>query len=138
MFNPEFRYLLLQEQRNGQMLPIIDTHMFGAIFVCGINGVALATMCFLLYKLLDYVSFALTPLWNFLIPKNEWIEIVIIVLTVICCVILVIIFRSMVDELDNNFTQLKTEIRIKEERIRELEKQVLLLQKEEFVLNKNM
>lgn len=134
MFNPEFRYLLAQDERNGQMMPLIDPHVFTALFVCGINGIALATTCFLLYNVSDYVSIPvknlLTPLWNSLTPGNELVEMTIIISSIICSVTLLVLVRSVADVLESGFTKLRNEIKEKDERIRELEEELLVASKQ--------
>ena len=134
MFNPEFRYLLVQEERNGQMMPLVDPHVLGAIFVCGINGIAISTICFLLYKFWGYVSIPfkklLVLLWNSLTPGNELFEIAVIISSIICCALIFFVIQDMAEVLDSGFTKLRNELNKKDERIRELEEQVCLLREE--------
>lgn len=132
MFNPEFRYLLVQEERNGEMMPFIDPHVFGAIFVCGTNGLVLGSIVWIAYKLFGYSGTAAkyfwTALWNSLTPGNEWLDLAIIISTLISGIVMMFALKGMGDVLDKGFTKLKNEINKKDERIRELEAKIASLE----------
>ncbi len=125
MFNPEFRYLLVQEERNGEIMPIIDNHIIAAICVCGVNAVVACGALMAAYKLFLYAGgmskYLWTALWNSLTPGNQWLDLAIIVSSLICSVVMVMAMRGMADVLDSGFIKLKNEIKKKDERIRELE-----------------
>lgn len=144
MFNPEFRYLLFQEERNVAMMPIIYKYIMVTICVCGINAAVVCRALITSYKLFfnvisDISTYLCSTLWNCLTPGNEWFDLAIIILSSICSIVMVFTMKGMADILDNKFVKLKTEIKnlkteIKKrnERIRELEVKV-----EEFELANN-
>lgn len=121
------RYLLIEEDRDGQMMPIIEPHTFASVFVCGLNGLALAVICFVLYTLSDYIYDTVKYLWNSLTAEHQLIEITIILLTIIGVIIIVSAFKGIIDILDGSITKLKNENKKKDEQIRELENQLSAL-----------
>jgi len=125
MFNPEFRYLLDQEERNGDMMPMIGKHIIAAICVCGMNALVACGALLTAYKLFLYTGdmskYLWTTLWNSLTPGNQWLDLAIIVTSIISGVVMVLAMKSMADVLDNGFIKLKNELKKKDEKIRELE-----------------
>jgi hypothetical protein len=125
MFNPEFRYLLVQEERNGNMMPIIDKHIVAAICVCGMNALVVCGALMAAYKLFLYTGdmskYLWSALWNSLTPGNQWLDLAIIVTSIISGVVMVMSMKGIADVLDNGITKLKNELKKKDERIRELE-----------------
>jgi uncharacterized membrane protein (DUF106 family) len=125
MFNPEFRYLLVQEENDNEMMPIIDKHIISAICVCSMNALFGCGALVAVYQLFKYSSFITkylwTALWNSLTPGKQWLDLAIIVSSIISGVVMVLAMKGMADVLDNGFRKLKNEINKKEERIRELE-----------------
>jgi|688.fasta_scaffold485223_1 hypothetical protein len=125
MFNPEFRYLLVQEEPNDEFMPIIDNHIIAAICVCGVNAVVACGALMAAYKLFLYAGgmskYLWTALWNSLTPGNQWLDLAIIISSLICSVVMVMAMRGMADVLDSGFIKLKNEIKKKDERIKELE-----------------
>lgn len=132
MFNPELRYVLVQEERNGEMMPFIDPHVFAAIFVCGTNVLVLGSLSWVTYKLFGYSGIAAkyiwTALWNSLTPGNEWLDLTLIISTLISGIVMFFALKGMGDVLDKGFTKLKNEINKKDERIRELEAKIASLE----------
>ena len=125
MFNPEFRYLLVQEERNGDMMPIIDKHIVAAICVCGMNALVVCGALMAAYKLFLYTGdmskYLWSALWNSLTPGNQWLDLAFIVTSIISGVVMVMSMKGIADVLDNGITKLKNELKKKDERIRELE-----------------
>lgn len=132
MFNPEFRYLLVQEERNGEMMPFIDPHVFSAIFICGTNGIVLCAIGWIVYKLFGYygrtAKYLWVALWNSLTPGHEWFDLVLILSTLITGIVMFFALKGMGDVLDKGFIKLKHEINKKDERIRELEAKIASLE----------
>ena len=127
MFNPELRYLLVQEENDNEMRPMLDmAHIISVICVCSMN--ALLFVCgavVVVYELFKYSNFITKylwkALWNSLTPGNQWLDIAIILSSIISGVVIVLAMKCMTDLLDNGFRKLKNEINKKDERIRELE-----------------
>jgi hypothetical protein len=136
MFNPEFRYLLDQEENDGVMImmPIIDKHIIAAICVCGLNALVACGAIMAAYKVFLYTGYMSkylwTQLWNSLTPGNQWIDLAVIISSIICSGVMVMAMKGMADVLDNGFIKLKNELKKKDERIRELEAKLELEKKE--------
>jgi hypothetical protein len=136
MFNPEFRYLLVQEERNGDMMPFIDKHLFAAIFVCGINFVILFGICHIAYELFSYTGvfakYLWIALWNSLTPGHQWLDLAVIITGIGSSVAMFTALTGIFDTLDNGFTRLKNELNKKDERIRELEEKLKEVENQEI------
>lgn len=132
MFKPEFRYLLIQEQRNGQMMPIVAPYLLSGLLVCGINGIALVIISYLLYKFSELLVIPVRKfcvlLVNYLMKDNNNI----ILYSGICYIIMLLTFAYLHNVLDDIVNKLKKEIKWKDEKIRELEFNIRLLE-EEFI-----
>lgn len=132
MFKPEFRYLLIQEQRNGQMMPIVAPYLLSGLLVCGINGIALVIISYLLYKFSELLVIPVRKFWvllvNYLMKDNNNI----ILYSGICYIIMLLSFAYLHNVLDGIVNKLKKEIKWKDEKIRELEFNIRLLE-EEFI-----
>jgi hypothetical protein len=132
MFNPEFRYILVQEQHNGEMLPLVPPYVISALFVCITNLVSVCSVVWFVYKLFGYsgsaAKYIWTALWNSLTPGNELLDLAIIISTIISGIVMIFALKGMGDVLDNGFTKLKDEINKKDERIRELEAKIASLE----------
>lgn len=146
MFNPELRYLLIQEERNGEMLPLVPPHVISALFVCITNLVSVCSLVWLAFKAFNYagigIRYVWTTLWNSLSPGNELLDLAIIILTLISGIVMIFALKGMGDVLDKGFTKLKNEINMKDEKIRELEAKMASLESvstsEEPNINKNL
>jgi hypothetical protein len=132
MFTPEFRYLLVQEERNGDMMPLIDKQVFADIFVYCANFLGLCSIGLIAYKLFGYSvtasKYVWTALWNSLTPGQQWLEIALIASSIVCATVMFLALKGMMEVLDNGFTKLKNEINKKDERIRELEAKISSLE----------
>jgi hypothetical protein len=129
MFNPEFRYLLIQEERNGDMMPIIDKHIIAAICVCGINAFIIGLIAISAFKVFSYAGvmskYIWTALWNSLTPGHQWLELAVIVSSIVAAVMMFMAFEGMSNIIDKNFEKIKAEIAKKDERIKELEAKLM-------------
>ena len=129
MFNPEFRYLLIQEERNGDMMPIIDKHIIAAICVCGINAFVIGLIAISAFKIFSYSGiiskYIWVALWNLLTPGQQWLELAFIVSSIVAAVMMFMVFEGMSNIIDKNFEKIKAEIAKKDERIRELEAKLI-------------
>lgn len=127
-FNPEFRYLLNEDEHNGEIKPFIEPHVFAAIYVCVTNIFVVSIALVATYNLFDYVTIGVkhlcSYLWNnMLTHRYKWIDILLIVnslLTFLCGFVLNCITDVMIEK----YIKLKTELKKKEERIKELESQL--------------
>jgi hypothetical protein len=135
MFNPEFRYLLVQEENNNVMMPFINNDIIITIFIficAGINVLAISTIFWMSYKLFGYSSlitkFIWTALWHSLTPGNQWLEIALLVSSIIAAYFMIIAFKGIEEIIDSGFTKLKNEINKKDEKIKELEAKLLSLE----------
>jgi hypothetical protein len=136
MFNPEFRYLLVQEERNGDMMPFIDKHLFAAILVCGINCIILFGICRIAYELFSFTGifakYLWIALWNSLTPGHQWLDLAVIITGIGSSAAMFITLTGMFDTLDNGFKKLEDELNKKVQRIRELEEKLKEAEKQEI------
>ena len=133
MFNPEFRYLFVQEENNGEMIQFIDKDIIIiTIFICGTNFLAISTIFWMSYKLFGYSSlitkFIWTALWHSLTPGNQWLEIALLVSSIITACLMIIVIIGTEELIDKEFTKIKNTINKKDERIKELEDKLLSLE----------
>ena len=129
MFNPEFRYLLIQDERNGNMMPIIDKHIIAAICVCSINVFIIGLIAISAFKVFSYAGvickYIWTALWNSLTPGQQWLELAFIVSSIVAAVMMIMAFEGMSNIIDKNFEKIKAEIAKKDKRIKELEAKLM-------------
>ncbi len=129
MFNPEFRYLLIQEERNGDMIPIIDKHIIAAICVCGINAFVIGLIAISAFKVFSYAGviskYIWIALWNTLTPGQQWLELALIVSSIASAAMMFMAFEGMSNIIDKNFEKIKAEVAKKDERIKELEAKLM-------------
>jgi len=132
MFNPEFRYLLIQEENNGEMLPFVHPYIISSLFVCITNLVRVCSIIWLAFKAFNFAGigtkYVWTTLWNSLTPGNELLDMAIIILTLMSGIVMIFALKGVGDVLDKGFTKLKYEFNKKDERIRELEAKILSLE----------
>lgn len=135
MFNPELRYLLVQEEHNGEMLPLIEREDFAALLVCGTNFLAVTIAIWIAYTVFGYAGitakYVWTAFWNSLTPGQQWLEIaalIVIALSIVCAVVMFLVFQCVSDVLDESFTKLKNENNTKDNIIRELEAKISSLE----------
>jgi len=128
MYNPEFRYLLIQEENAGEMLPIINPYIFAGLFVFITNIISFTAVVWLAYKMFIYSGniskYIWISIWNMLTPGNEWLDILLIGTTIISAVMMFKALIGITDILDAGFTKLKNELRNKDERIKLLEEKL--------------
>jgi hypothetical protein len=138
MFNPDFRYLLVQEEHNGEMIEMAEKHLFAAILVCTINVLTFGVIVRLAYELCSYfgliIKFIWSTLWVSLSPGNQLFELAAIVTSIVVAVMMFMVFEGISDLLNKSFDKLKDEIKKKDEKIKELEAKIK--EAEELVKNK--
>ena len=134
MFNPEFRIMFTQEAGNGDF-PFEDHHAIASITICAINALCLVSLGWIGYKMLllgaQVSKYVLEFLSNSLTPRNELMELLLIVISLAAAGIMFYTMKGLADLLDNGFAKLKNEIQIKNNRIKELEDE---LQKKNMLL----
>lgn len=122
MFNHEFRYLylLIQEERN---------HIVAAICVCSINAFVICLIAISEFKVISYTGviskYVWSALWNLLTPRQQWLELTLIISSIAYAVMIFIAFEGILNIIDKNFEKIKAEIAKKDERIRELESKLM-------------
>ena len=135
MFNPEFRFVIAQEDGEGLLMQLMDHQLFTKVFNIIMN--VFITFCvtvfackttisifMLVFPVLNYI---LTTAWNSLTPGNQLLEAVMIVSTLIMFITMMLAMNEMTNQLDNSFTILREQCREKDKRILELESYVKIL-----------
>ena len=126
MYNPYFRHMIAQD--NGEMAPIIDTHLFEAIVTIGLFVITLAAFSIEIYRVgIVILEIAGEYLWNLLAQEVEWINIAFISFSIFTGGMTFLIMSEISKKLDTAFTQLKTEIKEKDVHIAELEAELKAL-----------
>ena len=128
MFKPEFRFLI--DREDGEILPLIDSHLFTTFaMVVGLN-IALIIGLLLVLKVgrigLSLVFKGLTKIWSLLTPGNQWQELFLIGSSIILGSMLILIMNEILKKLDDSFTKLHTQLKEKDARIVALEEQLAL------------
>lgn len=119
MFNPEFRYLIVQEHE--EMIPFIYNYELAAIITCGLNFGVFASIGWLVFNFFEYIKHICSVIWNSLPPGYQLLDIVLLTLGIASCIVMCRTIIGIADVFDNGFTKLKNEINKKDERIKELE-----------------
>lgn len=131
MFNPEFRYLLVQEENMGVIIPLIDPHIYAAIIVCSINAGFICIGLWILWNVLKYpislIGTAFTYFWKSLTPGFQWLEILYMITCLVIAAITVLAFNQMIKKIDTGINGLKQQLMEKEKKIQEMEKELELL-----------
>jgi len=124
-------YLFVQEERNGDMMPIIDNHVLSSIFVLVEKLCSISVIFWMASKVFGYsiivAKYIWTTLWNSLTTGNQWLEIGTILTSICLSIVMCLGIQSIGEMLDRGFTKLKDEIKKKDEIIKELEEKVLYL-----------
>jgi uncharacterized membrane protein YccC len=127
MFSSDFKYLwlLMQQDRDGDLIPVIDKNIVADIWVCGMNALAIGTIGIVAYKVFPYASvisgYILTELLNSLTTEHHRMQLALIATSIICALVIFMAFGGITNIIDKIFEKLKDEINKKDERIRELE-----------------
>ena len=126
MFNPEFRYLIAQEE---EIMPLIDNHEFAAIITCGINVCVFGSIGWLAYNFFEYnwlaIKYVCSAIWDSLTPAGiQLLDIVLLTVGLTSSIIMYTTIIGIADVLENGFTKLKNELNKKDERIKELESEL--------------
>ena len=125
MFSSDFKYLwlLIQQDRDGDLIPVIDKNIAIDIWICGINALAIGTIGVITYKVFPYVSAILGYMWTALWKSlnEQQMEWALIEISIICALMMFMAFGGITNIIDKIFEKLKAEINKKDERIRELE-----------------
>jgi len=134
------RYVLIQEERNGEMENIIEPNLFGAIIVLSASALVLGNM--FVYNLFCYfgtiVKYCWTTLGNSTILGNILLELVLIIPTIISGIVIIFSLKGMGDMLDNVFAKLKNNLKQKDERIKDLEANIVSLKANIVSLKENI
>jgi hypothetical protein len=131
MYNPELRFLIAQE--NGEMFPFpfIDTHIFAAVIVVGINLFISSFVIMGIYKLamilLNLSFVACQYLWSILTPGNEILEVALISSSIFAAGMWILAMNELSTKLDSTFEKLKNRLKEKDSRITELESELAAL-----------
>ena len=131
MFNPDFRHLLVQEEHDGLIVPLVDPHIFIQLLLMFIFMVSFLSVAIITILTLYNVASVITEYtWSLLTPGNQLLEITFITTSIVCAIIMLLSFKCMSDVLDAGFTKLKEELNTKERRIQELELKLLLVEED--------
>ena len=128
MFKPEFRFLI--DREDGEILPLIDSHLFTTFaMVVGLN-IALIIGLLLVLKVgrigLSLVFKGLTKIWSQLTPGNQWQELFLIGSSIFLGSMLILIMNEILKKLDDSFTKLHTQLKEKDALIVALEEKLAL------------
>jgi hypothetical protein len=117
MYNTEFRYLLVQEENEGQ---VIDSHLFMTIFITIFIVFVCINIFLALYYLVIYsaifVNHIMTQIWSYLTPGNELIELLFMITVIGCSIGIIVAFKYITDIFDEKFTKMKKDKDILEEK----------------------
>ena len=134
MYNPEFRYLIAED--NGElMIPFADGYVFAAIIVCGVSLLIVVGGIITAFTLTSLIVIPLRHLleylwelfWNSLTPGNQWLDIAIITTSIVPFIVLFRTIEGISDDLDRSFKKLKKEIAERNEKITGLELEIVKL-----------
>ena len=134
MYNPEFRYLIAED--NGElMIPFADGYVFAAIIVCGVSLLIVVGGIITAFTLTSLIVIPLRHLleylwelfWNSLTPGNQWLDISIITTSIVPFIVLFRTIEGISDDLDRSFKKLKKEIAERNEKITGLELEIVKL-----------
>ena len=147
MFNPEFRYLIpeINVQDNGLIngdiiTTILGSTIFTTIFVVlGINFI-LINILIAVYnisnKILILVYKGYSNVLYLIMSRDGWQELSLIATIIFLGVIMFLTMNEFTKQLDESFTNLKTKIKEKEDRINELELELTLFKTNKLPKNK--
>ena len=131
MVKPEFRFLI--DREDGEILPLIDSHLFTAfVMVVGLN-IALILGFLIALDVGRLVFKCLTKLWSLLTPGNQWRELFLIGSSIFLGTLMLLIINEIFKKLDEAFTKLNNQLKEKDARIVALESK-LDLKEREFLL----
>jgi hypothetical protein len=142
MFDPEFKYLLIEEAENrGELIQNLDNHIWAAILVCSLNLLILSPFIYiswqLIVKLGFYIQLICEYLWNFLTPRNRLLELLAISTTILCLILMNYTFYEINNQINKKFIKLKKDLKNKDKIIKQLENQLKINQEEEYRNDKN-
>ena len=131
MVKPEFRFLI--DREDGEILPLIDSHLFTAfVMVVGLN-IALILGFLIALDVGRLVFKGLTKIWSLLTPGNQWRELFLIGSSIFLGTLMLLIINEIFKKLDEAFTKLNNQLKEKDARIVALESK-LDLKEREFLL----
>jgi hypothetical protein len=146
MFKPEFRFLI--DQEDGEILPLIDSHLFTTFaMVVGLNiALIIGLLCVLKVGRigLSLVFKGLTKIWSQLTPGNQWQELFLIGSSIFLGSMLILIMNEILKKLDDSFTKLNNQLKEKDALIVALEEKLALnliqdsVESEESVANMDL
>lgn len=125
------RYILIEEERNGEIEHIIEPTLFGAIIVLSASALVLDSM--FLYNLFCYFGTTVKYYWTTLgnstiLPGDIWLELFLTIPTIISGIVIIFSLKGIGDMLDNVFAKFKNNIKQKDERIKDLEATIVSLE----------
>jgi hypothetical protein len=132
MVKPEFRFLI--DREDGEILPLIDSHLFTAfVMVVGLN-IALILVFLIALDVGRLVFKGLIKLWSLLTPGNQWQELFLIGSSIFLGTLMLLIINEIFKKLDEAFTKLNNQLKEKDAHIVALESKLDLKEKELFLL----
>jgi hypothetical protein len=132
MVKPEFRFLI--DREDGEILPLIDSHLFTAfVMVVGLN-IALILVFLITLDVGRLVFKGLIKLWSLLTPGNQWQELFLIGSSIFLGTLMLLIINEIFKKLDEAFTKLNNQLKEKDAHIVALESKLDLKEKELFLL----
>jgi hypothetical protein len=132
MLNPEFRFVVAQEVGEAVFMQLMDHELCIKIFNTVMN--MFITICVTVFACKTAIALFMLvlPVLNYILtivltPRNQLLELGIILLTFVMFITISLAMNNMINHLDNMFTKLKKQSREKDIRIAELESYVTLL-----------
>jgi Na+/alanine symporter len=143
MFNPEFRFLIAQENGEELLMQLMDHELFTKIFNTVMNMIitfvvtlfACKTTISIFMLVFPVLNYILTMVWNSLTPGNQLMELALIITTSFAFILTILTMNEMTNQLDNSFNKLREQCREKDIRIAELEAYVTILTNDTSVKN---
>ena len=119
----------MQQDRDGDLIPVIDKNIVADIWVCGMNALFIGVAGIAAYKIFPFVfgisRYIWTALWNSLTTGQHSMELALIATSIVCALVMFMAFGGITNIIDKIFEKLKEEINKKDERIRELEAKLM-------------
>jgi putative Mn2+ efflux pump MntP len=129
MFIPDFAFIVEENVDIENMLELFDMKLFITIILLGIISIGLSILGYLGFNLLYYfIKTIWVELWNKLTPGNEWLELTLIVTIVAVAMLLILGVKIIFKMMDKVLTKFSNEIKERDEKIQEIEKNLISLQ----------
>jgi hypothetical protein len=136
MFNPEFRYLLVQEEVDGVFQPLFDNNNFCELlwsnFIAGLFGIGIWIFWKFLVELLWIINLGFQLFWNTLAPRVQWIEKLCILVSVVGLSFVIYYIYKLTDILVIIIPNLKNDIKDHQKKIEELEKKLRMMEEKQL------